>query len=121
MEGVYRVIVEGHLNVHNLCHIVPEETMALTDIKVKALESLSSAVKQFKDIARRRMAGHDDLPSYTLWSQEHWTIEQSFYKLTSDEPKESYSYYFYYSSNVSGRHESAPRQVVWLLINAVFL
>ena len=47
MEGVYRVIVEGHLNVHNLCHIVPEETMALTDIKVKALESLSSPVKQF--------------------------------------------------------------------------
>ena len=87
MEGVYRVIVEGDWNVHNLCHIAPEETMALTDIKVKALESLSSAVKQFKDIARRRMAGHDDLPSYSLWRQEHWTIEQSFYKLTSDEPK----------------------------------
>ena len=61
--------------------------MALTNIKVEALESLSSAVKQCKDIARRRMAGHDDLPSYSLWSQEHWTIEQSFYKLTSDEPK----------------------------------
>ena len=68
MEGVYRVIVEGDLNVHNLCHIVPEEIMALTDIKVKALESLSSAVKQFKDRACPRMAGHDDLPSYTLWS-----------------------------------------------------
>ena len=52
MEGVYRVIVEGDLNVHNLCHIAPDETMAFTDIKVKALESLSSAVKQFKDIAR---------------------------------------------------------------------
>ena len=87
MEGVYRVIVEGDWNVHNLCHIAPEETMALKVIKVKAFESLNSAVKQFKDIARRRMAGHDNLPSYTLWSQEHWTIEQSFYKLTSDEPK----------------------------------
>ena len=32
MEGVYRVIVEGDWNVHNLCHIAPEETMALTDI-----------------------------------------------------------------------------------------
>ena len=106
MEGVYRVIVEGDLNVHNLCHIVPEETRPLTDINVKALESLSSAVKQFKDIARRRMAGHDDLASYTLWSQELWTIEQSFYKLTSDEPKKSYSHY---SSNVSGRHQSASR------------
>ena len=47
MDGVYRVIVEGDWNVHNLCHIAPEETMALTDIKIKALESLSSAVKQF--------------------------------------------------------------------------
>ena len=44
--------------------------MALRAIKVKAFESFSSAVKQFKDVARRRMAGHDDLPSYTLWSQE---------------------------------------------------
>ena len=85
MEGVYRVIVEGDWNVHNLCHIAPEETMALKVIKIKAFESLNSAVKQFKDIARWRMAGHDDLPSYTLWSQEHWTIEQSFYKLTSDD------------------------------------
>ena len=70
-----------------LDQIAPEETLALTDIKVKALESLSCAVKHFQDIARRRMAGHDDLPSYSLWSQEHWTIEQSFYKLTSDKPE----------------------------------
>ena len=70
-----------------LDQIAPEETLALTDIKVKALESLSCAVKHFQDMARRRMARHNDLPSYTLWSQEHWTIEQSFYKLTSDEPK----------------------------------
>ena len=70
-----------------LDHIAPEETLAFTNIKVKALESLSCAVKQFKDIACRRMAGRDYLPSYTLWSQEHCTIEQSIYKLTSDEPK----------------------------------
>ena len=25
MDGVYRVIVEGDWNVHNLCHIAPEE------------------------------------------------------------------------------------------------
>ena len=56
-----------------LDQIAPEETLALTDIKVKALESLSCAVKHFQDIARRRMARHNDLPSYTLWSQEHWT------------------------------------------------
>ena len=70
-----------------LDQIAPEETLALTEIKVKALESLSCAVKHFQDIARRRMARHNDLPSYTLWSQEHWTIEQSFYKLTSDKPE----------------------------------
>ena len=70
-----------------LDQIAPEETLALTDIKVKALESLSCAVKHFQDIARRRMARHNHLPSYTLWSQEHWTIEQSFYKLTSDKPE----------------------------------
>ena len=70
-----------------LDQIALEETLALTDIKVKALESLSCAVKHFQDIARRRMARHNDLPSYTLWSQEHWTIEQSFYKLTSDKPE----------------------------------
>ena len=70
-----------------LDQIAPEETLALTDIKVTALESLRCAVKHFQDIARRRMARHNDLPSYTLWSQEHWTIEQSFYKLTSDKPE----------------------------------
>ena len=70
-----------------LDQIAPEETLTLTDIKVKALESLSCAVKHFQDIACRRMARHNDLPSYTLWSQEHWTIEQSFYKLTSDKPE----------------------------------
>ena len=95
IEAAHRGIVEGKERTQFvdiyiqafLDQIAPEETLALTNIKVEALESLSSAVKQFKDIARRRMAGHDDLPSYSLWSQEHWTIEQSFYKLTSDEPK----------------------------------
>ena len=70
-----------------LDQIAPEETLALTDIKVTALESLSCAVKHFQNIARRRMARYNDLPSYTLWSQEHWTIEQSFYKVTSDKPE----------------------------------
>ena len=70
-----------------LDQIAPEETLALTDIKVTALESLSCAVKHFQNIARRRMARYNDLPSYTLWSQEHWTIEQSFFKLTSDKPE----------------------------------
>ena len=70
-----------------LDQIAPEETLALTDIKVTALESLSCAVKHFQNIARQRMARYNDLPSYTLWSQEHWTIEQSFYKLTSDKPE----------------------------------
>ena len=95
IEAAYRGIVEDKertqfLDIYVqafLDQIAPEETLAVTNIKVEALECLSSAVKQFKDIARRRMVGHDDLPSYSLWSQEHWTIERSFYKLTSDEPK----------------------------------
>ena len=114
LDEAYRVIVEdkerqqfvGIYIQALLDQIAPEETLALTDIKVTALESLSCAVKHFQNIARRRMARYNDLPSYTLWSQEHWTIEQSFYKLTSDEPKKSYSHY---SSNVSGRHQSASR------------
>ena len=93
-EG-YRVVVEDierqqFVDIYIqalLDQIAPEETLALTDIKVKALESLSCVVQHFQVIARLRMAGQDDLPSYSLWSQEHWTIEQSFYKLTSDEPK----------------------------------
>ena len=93
-EG-YRVIVEdkerqqfvGIYIQALLDQIAPEETLALTDIKVTALESFSCAVKHFQNIARRRMARYNDLPSYTLWSQEHWTIEQSFYKLTSDKPE----------------------------------
>ena len=95
LEGLHRFQVESEERTQFveiyieafLDHIAPEETLAFTNIKVKALESLSCAVKQFKDIARRRMAGRDYLPSYTLWSQEHWTIEQPIYKLTSDEPK----------------------------------
>ena len=95
LEGLHRFQVEDEectqfVEIYIeafLDHIAPEETLAFTNIKVKALESLSCAVKQFKDIACRRMAGRDYLPSYTLWSQEHWTIEQPIYKLTSDEPK----------------------------------
>ena len=74
LEAAYRGIVEDKertqfLDIYIqafLNQIAPEETLALTNIKVEALESLSSAVKQFKDIARRRMAERDYLPSYTL-------------------------------------------------------
>ena len=91
-EGVIVYIMEDKEQFVNiyiqalLAQIAPEKTLALTDIKVKALESLNCAVKHFQDIARRRMARHNDLPSYAIWSQEYWTIELSFYKLTSYEP-----------------------------------
>lgn len=77
-----------------LDEIAPAETLVLTNIKVKDPESLSSAVKEFKNIARRRMAEHDNLPSYCLWTQQHWTIEESFYKLTSDEPRKLLQFLF---------------------------
>lgn len=67
--------------------IAPEETLALTYMKVKNRESLSDAVNLFEKIARRKMEERDNLPSYDLWSQEHWRIEDSDHRLTSDKPK----------------------------------
>ena len=95
MEALRKVLEESderdnllEIYVQSLLdEIAPEETLVLTSIKAKNRESLSSAVKQFEDIVRRKMAQRDNLPSYDLWSQEHWRIEELAYKLTSDEPK----------------------------------
>jgi len=72
-----------------LDEIAPEETLILTSVKAKKRESLSSAVKHFESIARRRMAKGDNLPSYNLWTDENWTIEElQRYSFLSDGPKE---------------------------------
>ena len=94
IEKVLKVIVENEekrsffdLYVQALLvQIAPKETLVLTNIKVKYGESLSSAAKQFQKIARQRMAEHENLPSYYLWTQEHSTIEESVYKLSFEEP-----------------------------------
>ena len=70
-----------------LDQIAPEETLVLTRIKAKNRESLSSAAKQFEEFTRGKMAQRDNLPNYELWSQQHWEIDESAYKLTTDEPK----------------------------------
>jgi len=71
-----------------LDEIAPEETLILTSVKAKKGESLSSAVKHFESIARRRMAKGDNLPSYNLWTDENWTIEElQRYSFLSDGPK----------------------------------
>ena len=91
IEAVRKVIEESEvypIYVQSLLdQIAPEETLVLTRIKAKNRESLSSAVKQFEEITRRKMAQRDNLSNYDLWSQQHWRIEESAYKLTSDEPK----------------------------------
>ena len=79
---VYPIYVQSLLD-----QIAPEETLVLTRIKAKNRESLSNAAKQFGVITRRKMVQRDNLPGYDLWSQQHWRIEESAYKLTSDEPK----------------------------------
>ena len=91
-----RKVIEELIEIPNLLEIyvqslldqiAPEETLILTRIKVKDRESLSNAVKQFEEFTRGKMAQRDNLPSYDLWSQQHWRIEESAYKLTSDKPK----------------------------------
>lgn len=72
-----------------LDEIAPEETLILTSVKAKKGESLSSAVKHFESIARRRVAKGDNLPSYNLWTDENWTIEElQRHSFLSDGPKE---------------------------------
>ena len=66
--------------------VAPNESLILTDVNVKDTTSLSQAGQQFEEIARRRMeTSANDLPSYSLWSQEHWRLEGSSYKYKTDE------------------------------------
>ena len=75
--------------------IAPNETLILTNVNVKDTKSLSQAGQQFEKIARRRMATSlDKLPSYSLWTQEHWRLEGSVYKYTTDEPRKLLAFLF---------------------------
>ena len=77
----------GNIYVQALLNsIAPNESLILTDVNVKDTTSLSQAGQQFEKIARQRMeTSANDLPSHSLWSQEHWRLEGSSYKYKTDE------------------------------------
>lgn len=71
-----------------LDEIAPEEKLILTSTNVKGKDSIGQVGQLFKNIARQTMARNRNiLPNYNLWCQEHWKLEGSVYKYTTDEPK----------------------------------
>lgn len=98
----------GNIYVQALLNsIAPNESLILTDVNVKDTTSLSQAGQQFEEIARRRMeTSANDLPSYSLWSQEQWRLEGSSYKYKTDEPRKLLEFLF-----------SAFREDIAILLN----
>ena len=87
--------------------VAPNESLILTDVNVKDTTSLSQAGQQFEEIARRRMeTSANNLPSYSLWSQEQWRLEGSSYKYKTDEPRKLLEFLF-----------SAFREDIAILLN----
>lgn len=78
-----------------LDEIAPEEKLILTSTNVKDTDSIGQVGQLFKKIARQTMAGNKNiLPNYNLWCQEHWKLEGSVYKYTTDEPKKLLNFLF---------------------------
>ena len=98
----------GNIYVQALLNsIAPNESLILTNVNVKDMTSLSQAGQQFEKIARQRMeTSANDLPSYSLWSQEHWRLEGSSYKYKTDEPRKLLEFLF-----------SAFREDIAILLN----
>lgn len=89
-NSLWNIYVQALLNL-----VAPNESLILTDDHVKDTKSLSQAGQLFEKIARRRMVtSADDLPSYNLWSQEHWRLEGSTHKYKSDEPRKLLEFLF---------------------------
>ena len=100
--SLWNIYVQALLN-----SISPDESLILTDVNVKDTTSLSQAGQQFEEIARRRMeTSANDLPSYSLWSQEHWRLEGSSYKYKTDELRKLLEFLF-----------SAFREDIAILLN----
>ena len=100
--SLWNIYVQALLN-----SIAPNESLILTDVNVKDTTSLSQAGQQFEEIARRRMeTSANDLPSYSLWSQEQWRLEGSSYKYKTDEPRKLLEFLF-----------SAFREDIVILLN----
>ena len=98
----------GNIYVQALLNsIAPNESLILTNVNVKDTTSLSQGGQQFEKIARQRMeTSANDLPSYSLWSQEQWRLEGSSYKYKTDEPRKLLEFLF-----------SAFREDIVILLN----
>ena len=78
-----------------LDEIAPEETLILTSTNVKDTDSTGQVGQLFKKIARQTMARNSNiLRNYNLWCQEHWKLEDSVYKYTTEEPKKLLNFLF---------------------------
>ena len=95
-KKTHEKIILGNIYVQALLNsIAPNESLILTNVNVKDTTSLSQAGQQFEEIARRRMeTSANDLPSYSLWSQEHWRLEGSSYKYKTEEPRKLLEFLF---------------------------
>ena len=100
--SLWNIYVQALLN-----SIAPNESLILTNVNVKDTTSLSQGGQQFEKIARQRMeTSANDLPSYSLWSQEQWRLEGSSYKYKTDEPRKLLEFLF-----------SAFREDIAILLN----
>ena len=78
-----------------LDEIAPEETLILTRTNVKDADSIGQVGQLFKEMSRQTMARNSNsLPNYSLWCQEHWKLDGSLYKYTTDEPKKLLNFLF---------------------------
>ncbi|XP_015757759.1 PREDICTED: uncharacterized protein LOC107337154 [Acropora digitifera] len=78
-----------------LDEIAPEETLILTSTNVKDADSTGQVRQLFKEMSRQTMARNShSLPNYSLWCQEHWKLDGSVYKYTTDEPKKLLNFLF---------------------------
>ena len=89
-QRFYDVYVQALLD-----EIAPQETLILTRTNLKDTDSLGQVGQLFNKTAHQTMArNHDILPNYNLWCQEHWKLEGSVYKYTTDEPKKLLNFLF---------------------------
>ena len=103
VPGFMKVMKEGDVKQYFfdvyiqalLDEIAPEETLILTSTNVKDADSIGQVGQLFKGMSRQTMARNSNsLPNYSLWCQEHWKLDGSVYKYTTDEPKKLLNFLF---------------------------
>lgn len=103
VPGIMKVMKEGDEKQYFfdvyiqalLDEIAPEETLILTRTNVKDADSIGQVGQLFKEMSRQTMARNSNsLPNYSLWCQEHWKLDGSVYKYTTDEPKKLLNFLF---------------------------